>query len=139
MTREELYLVQASWAQVRPISAQAAEMFYRRLFEVAPELRRLFKGDMREQGHRLMDMIDTAVKELERWDHLVPALQALGRRHAGYGVKDADYDAVATALLWTLEKGLGEAFTDEVRGAWIGTYAALTDTMKKAAAEAGSA
>ena len=137
MTREELHLVQASWAQVRPISAQAAEMFYRRLFEVAPELRSLFKGDMRQQGQRLMDMIDTAVKELERWDHLVPALQALGRRHAGYGVKDADYDAVATALLWTLEQGLGEAFTDEVRGAWIGTYVALTDTMKKAAAEAG--
>ncbi len=138
MTREELHLVQASWAQVQPISTQAAEMFYRRLFDLEPELRTLFKGDMREQGQRLMAMIDTAVKELERWDQLVPALQALGRRHAGYGVKDADYDTVAAALLWTLERGLGEAFTDEVRSAWIGTYTALTDTMKRAAAEAGS-
>ena len=139
MTREELYLVQASWAQVQPISTQAAEMFYRRLFDVAPELRTLFKGDMRAQGQRLMGMIDTAVKELERWDQLVPALEALGRRHAGYGVKDADYDTVAAALLWTLEKGLGEAFNDDVRRAWINTYAALTDTMKRAAAEAALA
>ncbi|MDJ0941855.1 MAG: globin family protein [Kiloniellales bacterium] len=139
MTREELYLVQASWAQVRPISTQAAEMFYRRLFEVSPELKALFKGDMRAQGQRLMNMIDTAVKELQRWDQLVPALQALGRRHAGYGVKDADYDAVAAALIWTLERGLGEAFTEEVRAAWIGAYTALADTMKRAAAEAAPA
>ena len=139
MTREELYLVQASWAQVQPISTQAAEMFYRRLFDVSPELKALFKGDMRSQGQRLMNMIDTAVRGLERWDQLVPALQALGRRHAGYGVKDADYDAVAAALIWTLERGLGEAFTEEVRAAWIGTYTALADTMKRAAVEADPA
>ena len=135
MTQEELYLVQSSWEKVRPISRQAAEMFYLRLFDVAPELQTLFKGDMRTQGQRLMNMIDTAVRELERRDRLVPMLQELGRRHAGYGVKDADYDAVAAALLWTLEKGLGEAFTDEVRLAWTSTYTLLADTMKSAAAE----
>ncbi len=136
MTEQELHLVQSSWENVRPISRQAAEMFYFRLFGVAPELKTLFKGDMRTQGQRLMNMIDTAVKQLDRRDRLVPALQELGQRHAGYGVKDADYDAVGAALLWTLEKGLGEAFTDEVRLAWTSTYALLADTMKSAAAPA---
>ena len=135
MTRQELDLVQSSWAQVRPISAQAAELFYRRLFDIEPQMKDLFKGDMRVQGQRLMDMIDIAVNDLDRWDQLVPALEALGRRHVGYGVKDADYDAVAAALLWTLEQGLGPAFTEEVRLAWINTYTRLADTMKRAAAE----
>ena len=139
MTPEELTLVRTSWAKVQPISTQAAELFYHRLFDTAPELKALFKGDMRAQGHRLMDMIDTAVRGLESWDQLVPAVQALGRRHAGYGVKEADYDAVAAALLWTLEQGLGDAFTDEVRAAWINTYGALADTMKSAAREAAAA
>lgn len=135
MTRQELDLVQSSWAQVRPISAQAAELFYRRLFDIEPQMKDLFKGDMRVQGQRLMDMIDSAVNDLDRWDQLVPALEALGRRHVGYGVKDADYDAVAAALLWTLEQGLGPAFTEEVRLAWINTYTRLADTMKRAAAD----
>ena len=86
-----------------------------------------------------MTMIDTAVKELERWDQLSPAVQALGKRHAGYGVKDADYDTVADALLWTLQTGLGADFTDEVRLAWVNTYTALADTMKAAAAEEAAA
>lgn len=135
MTRQELDLVQSSWAQVRPISAQAAELFYRRLFDIEPQMKDLFKGDMRVQGQRLMDMIDIAVNDLDRWDQLVPALEALGRRHVGYGVKDTDYDAVAAALLWTLEQGLGPAFTEEVRLAWVNTYTRLADTMKRAAAD----
>ena len=139
MTREELYLVQSSWRQVLPIAPQAAELFYFRLFEVAPELTALFKGDMREQGQRLMSMIDAAVNEMDRWDELVPTLRALGERHAGYGVKPADYDAVASALLWTLEKGLGEAFTEEVKQAWAKTYGHMADTMKGAAAETTAA
>ena len=78
MKREELHLVQSSWEKVRPIATQAAEVFYGRLFDAAPELRRLFKGDMHEQGQRLMHMIDTAVTGLDSWDELVPAVQALG-------------------------------------------------------------
>ena len=135
MTEEEIHLVQSSWQRVRPITTQAAELFYFRLFDTAPELKALFKTDMAQQGHRLMEMIDTAVGKLEHWDQLAPAVQALGRRHAGYGVKDADYDKVASALIWTLDKGLGEAFTEEVKAAWITTYSALAETMKSAAAE----
>ena len=139
MTKEDLHLVQSSWALVRPIADQAAELFYDRLFGTAPELRRLFRGDMPTQRRRLMRMIDTAVGELENLDDLVPLLQDLGRRHAGYGVRDADYDTVAGALLWTLERGLGDAFTDDVRRAWIATYTLMADTMKGAAAEAAAA
>jgi hemoglobin-like flavoprotein len=135
MRQEEIYVVKSSWAKVLPISTQAAEMFYRRLFDVAPELKALFKGDLHEQGQRLMHMINVAVNGLERWDHIVPTLHALGRRHAEYGVKDADYDAVASALLWTLEQGLGEAFTDDVKQAWNTAYTLLAGTMKNGAAE----
>ena len=135
LTAAEIHLVQTSWEKVRPISAQAAELFYNRLFGIAPELKALFKTDMGEQGHRLMEMIDTAVTNLDSWDQLVPAVQALGRRHVGYGVKNADYDSVAAALLWTLEQGLGEAFTDAVRAAWVSAYTALAETMKSGAAE----
>ena len=136
MTNEDVRLVQSSWAQVRPNSAQAAELFYSRLFAVAPQLKRLFKGDMQMQGQRLMRMIDTAVTELESVDDLIPVLEDLGRRHAGYGVRDADYDTVAGALLWTLEMGLGDAFTDDVKRAWTQSYTMLAETMKKAAATA---
>ena len=135
MTEDEVHLVQSSWERVRPISTQAAELFYSRLFETAPELKALFKTDMQQQGHRLMEMIDVAVGKLESWDQLAPAVQALGRRHAGYGVKEADYDKVAAALLWTLQKGLGAAFTEEVKEAWITVYTVLADTMKSGAAE----
>ena len=136
MTEEERDLVQESWAKVQPIASQAAALFYGRLFILAPGLKSLFKGDMTAQGERLMHMIDTAVGGLENLDELVPALEALGERHAGYGVTEADYDTVAAALLWTLEQGLGEAFTEDVKAAWITAYSVLADTMKRAAAQA---
>ena len=117
------------------IAEQAAEMFYRRLFELDPSLSRLFKGDMREQGRKLMSMIGAAVKGLDDLERLVPVVRKLGARHAGYGVKDRDYATVAQALLWTLEKGLGEAFTPDVREAWVAVYGVLADTMKRAAAD----
>ncbi|HIP79299.1 MAG TPA: hemin receptor [Kiloniellaceae bacterium] len=138
MTEEERSLVQESWAKVRPIYSQAAALFYGQLFILAPDLKSLFKGDMTAQGERLMRMIDTAVDGLDNLDELVPALEALGERHAGYGVTDADYDTVAAALLWTLEQGLGEAFTEDVKAAWVTAYSVLADTMKRAAAEAAA-
>src|SRR5262245_8873882 len=118
MNSEQKVLVQESFAKVVPISETAADLFYNRLFELDPSLRPLFKGDMKEQGRKLMDMIGVAVKGLDDLDKIVPAVQALGQRHVGYGVKDKDYDTVATALLWTLEQGLGQDFTPEVKTAW---------------------
>lgn len=134
MTPEEITLVQGTWQKVVPIKDTAAELFYGKLFELDPTLRPLFSGDMKEQGRKLMTMISVAVNGLTRLDTLVPAVQDLGRRHAGYGVKDEHYATVATALVWTLEQGLGAAFTPEVKAAWVKTYGVLAGTMKAAAA-----
>ena len=133
MTPEQITLVKDSFAKVAPIAPQAAALFYGRLFEIAPEVKPLFKGDIEEQGRKLMQVIAAAVGALDRLDTIVPTVQALGRRHVKYGVTDAHYDKVAEALLWTLGKGLGDAFTPAVKEAWTITYTVLADTMKAAA------
>ena len=136
MTPEQAELVKSSWAKVVPIADKAAELFYGKLFELDPSLKPLFKGNMVEQGKKLMKMINTAVNGLDRLDEIVPAVQQLGVRHISYGVKDEHYDTVGVALLWSLEAGLGDAFTDETKTAWATVYGVLADTMKAAAAEA---
>jgi hemoglobin-like flavoprotein len=138
MTPRQIELVKSSWAQVLPISDKAAALFYGRLFELDPSLRMLFKDDMTEQGKKLMKMINTAVNGLDRLDDIVPAVQQLGVRHISYGVKNEHYDTVGAALLWTLEAGLGDGFTDEIGAAWADTYGLLSGTMKNAAAEAAA-
>lgn len=136
MTTDEIALVQNSWQRVVPIRDRAATLFYGRLFELDPSLCRLFNGDMTEQGRKLTTMIDTAVNGLSDLERIVPTVQNLGRRHQMYGVRDQHYDTVVSALLWTLERGLGDAFTPAVRTAWTTTYAALATTMKNAARDA---
>jgi len=126
--------VQESFTLVEPIAETAAELFYGRLFEIAPNLRDLFKGDMVEQQKKLMAVLKVAVTGLDNPDRLVPIVQTLGRRHRDYGVEDQDYDTVAAALLWTLEQGLGEQFTPEVEEAWVAVYTLLATIMKDAAA-----
>lgn len=133
MTPRQKELVQTSWEQVAPIADTAASLFYGRLFEIDPSLRPMFKSDMSEQGRKLTQMIAVAVRGLDDLDTRVPAVQALGKRHAGYGVKDEQYATVATALLWTLEQGLGDSWNDEVKESWIVVYTILANTMKGAA------
>jgi hemoglobin-like flavoprotein len=135
VTQTQKTLVQQSFAAVAPIADDAAALFYRRLFELDPSLERMFKSDMTEQRKKLMQMLTAAVKGLDRLDQLVPVVEDLGRRHAGYGVSDAHYDTVGAALLWTLEKGLGDAFTPAVHEAWAAVYGLLAATMKNAAKE----
>ena len=134
MTPENQILVRESFAKVVPIAPQAAALFYDRLFVLDPALRQLFKGDMAEQGRKLMAMIGTAVANLARLEAIAPAVQDLGRRHADYGVLPSHYDIVATALLWTLGQGLGDAFTPAVEAAWTEAYTVLAIVMKDAAA-----
>jgi hemoglobin-like flavoprotein len=136
LTVHQKTLVQESFAIVAPIADDAAALFYRRLFELDPSLGRMFRGDMSEQRRKLMQMLTAAVKGLDRLDQLVPVVQDLGRRHATYGVEDRHYDTVGAALLWTLEKGLGKAFTPETKEAWTTVYGILATTMKQAAQEA---
>ncbi len=126
-------LVQGTFAQVAPIADKAAEIFYTKLFEKDPSLKPMFKGDMKDQGKKLMAMIGTAVNGLDNLDALIPAVQNLGKGHAGYGVEDKHYDTVGAALLETLEVGLGEKFTTEVKSAWTEVYTVLATTMKDAA------
>lgn len=128
----DIALVQATWEMVVPIADTAAQLFYGRLFELDPSLRRMFaQTDMAEQRKKLMQIITVAVRGLDRLDELLPAIEAMGRRHSGYGVTDAHYDTVAAALLWTLEKGLGAWFTPQVRSAWTETYTVLAAVMQR--------
>ena len=129
VTKEQIILVKGSFAAIVPIADDAAALFYRRLFEIDPRLERMFRGDMAEQRRKLMQMLTAAVKGLDRLEQLVPVVEDLGRRHAGYGVLDEHYDTVGTALLWTLEKGLGPAFTPETKEAWAAVYGLLASTM----------
>lgn len=135
MKPEQVTMVKDTWAQVAPISEQAAELFYGKLFELKPQYEALFKGDMKNQGKMLMSMLNTAVNSLDKLDAIVPAVQELGKRHVGYGVVDEDYDTVGEALLWTLGQGLGDAFTDEVKEAWTLTYTTLATVMIDASKE----
>jgi hemoglobin-like flavoprotein len=134
MTPDAQRLVRDSFAKIAPNAEAAAGMFYDRLFALDPSLRRLFNGDMTEQRRKLMTMIGTAVANLHRLDTIVPAVQDLGRRHAGYGVAPSHYQTVAAALLWTLEQGLGDEFTSETRQAWVECYTTLASTMQHAVA-----
>lgn len=131
------HLVQDTWMQMERIADAAATLFYDRLFELDPSLRPLFPAtDLRDQKRKLMQTLTVAVRGLHRLEDLTPALEALGRRHVGYGVQDAHYETVGQALLWTLEQGLGAAFTDQVRDAWVETYRLVTSVMQRAAREA---
>lgn len=132
MSPKQIALVQASWKQVQPIADQAAALFYSRLFTLEPSVKRLFRGDMQEQGKKLMQMIGVAVNSLARLESIVPAVRALGRRHAGYGVEARHYSVVGSALIWTLAQGLGKDFTQEVEDAWRTAYRVLADTMQQA-------
>ncbi|MEM1083794.1 MAG: globin family protein [Verrucomicrobiota bacterium] len=133
LTEAQKNLVQESWEKVVPIADTAAELFYGKLFELDPAVKPLFAdADMKEQGKKLMQMIGVAVKGLDTLGELVPAVQALGKRHVDYGVKAEHYDTVGAALLDTLAKGLQDDFTPETKEAWTITYTTLATVMKEA-------
>jgi hemoglobin-like flavoprotein len=139
MRPEEVELVKGTWKSILPIRDTFGELFYRKLFELDPSLRALFKGDMKEQGRNLVAMISIAVRHLGTPETVLQALRELGRRHASYGVRDAHYDTVATALMLALGLSLGEAFTPAARQSWESAYDLLARTMKGARAGVASA
>ena len=133
MTPTEIGLIRDSWIAVEPIADTAARLFYGRLFELDPAIERLFRRtDMDAQRKNLMQTLTVVVKSLDRLDQILPAVEALGRRHAGYGVREGHYATVGAALLWTLEQGLGDAFTTDVRKAWTTAYGTLASVMIEA-------
>lgn len=134
MDSSDVSLVQDSFAKVAPIADTAADLFYERLFAIAPEVRPLFPDDMSEQKAKLMQTLAVAVRGLDRPETVIPALEDLGRRHVGYGVEAAHYDAVGAALLHTLARGLGDGWNPELERAWTRTYALVATTMQSGAA-----
>ena len=140
MERKTIRLVQESWKAVAALGPDAAALFYDNLFRADPTLRRMFTGDMAQQGEKLMQMLGLAVARLDDLDKLVPVLRSLGVRHAGYGVQDHHYTVVGDALMQTLAAGLGDAFSAECEIAWVMVYGLVARTMMGAAhAEAARA
>ena len=129
MTPEQVRSIQESFAKVAPISEQAAALFYGRLFEIAPEVKPLFRGDMTEQGRKLMATLGVVVNSLGKLEAILPAASELAKRHVDYGVTAEDYTPVGAALMWTLEQGLGTEWTPELAQAWGAAYALLSDYM----------
>jgi hemoglobin-like flavoprotein len=135
MTPEQVKLVHDSFAQVAPIGASVANLFYDRLFHIAPEVRPLFPDDLTGQKAKLMQMLALAAVNLHQVERIIPAVRELGRRHAGYGVTPGHYERVGAALLWALEQSLGPAFTPHIKDGWAAAYATIANAMKTAAAE----
>ncbi len=129
MEAKEIDLIAKSFAEVKPVSAQAAELFYSRLFEIAPAVKPLFKGDMAEQGRKLMGTLAYVVNGLADIPSILPAASALAKRHVGYGARPEHYGPVGEALLWTLEQGLGPKWNAETATAWTKAYATLSAYM----------
>lgn len=136
MTPEKIAMVQASFKKVVPIAGTAADIFYDKLFEIAPQVRPLFPDDMSDQKMKLMQMLAVAVNGLTKLDEILPAVQDLGRRHTGYDVTEEHYAFVGEALLYALGQGLGDEFTDELKAAWAETYGVLASVMIDAQKEA---
>ena len=133
MNENTIEMVQKSWAKVIPSVDAVGQIFYDNLFEMDPKLRSMFKGDVKAQSRKLMQMVSIAVSKLRSLDALVPVLQDLGVKHIEYGVQPAHYDTVAAALLKTLDAGLGDAFTPQLKAAWVDVYSLVAGTMIDAA------
>jgi hemoglobin-like flavoprotein len=136
MTEDQKILIRSSFAKIAPDAPAVAALFYDRLFTIDPTLKALFKGDMSEQGRKLMAMIGVAVANLDNLEAIIPAVQQLGARHAGYGVPNDSYTTVGAALLWTLEQGLAPDYTPQMAQAWTDCYATVAAVMQQGAAQA---
>lgn len=133
LSEHQISLIQDSFKKVVPIAGTAAQIFYAKLFEYDPTLRPLFKGDMDQQGQKLMKTLGTAVSGLRDLNKLVPVLQGLAKQHLDYGVKLEDYTPVGNALIYTLGAGLKEDFTPETKAAWIALLKVVIEVMRAAA------
>jgi hemoglobin-like flavoprotein len=133
MTPEQARLITTSWSRVASLADSAIGQFYNRLFEIDPSARLLFRAtDMPEQRRKLIEALSLALQSLDDLEALTPTLEELGRRHQRYGVTAAHYDSVGQALLWTLEQGLGTAWTPAMAAAWTELYGQLSSVMKHA-------
>ncbi|MBW4888737.1 hypothetical protein KXQ82_03385 [Mucilaginibacter sp. HMF5004] len=129
METEEITLVKESWKLVAVNPLAAGQLFYSRLFQIAPELKPMFRSDMATQSNALTTMIGYVINKLDKLDEIIDEVANLARRHVKYGVKDEHYTIVGEALLWTLKMGLGEHWTPQVSAAWVKCYTLLSSAM----------
>lgn len=129
MTPNQIQLVQSTLPFLVSEKEQVARLFYSRLFQLDPAVRDLFPTDLAQQGQKVMTMLGTLISGLARPEQIVPILQALGQRHAEYGIKESHYATAGSALLWTVERCLGPGFTADMRDAWIAFYFVVSRTM----------
>ena len=140
MTQKQVELVKATWTLVATMDpVVVGGLFYNRLFEIAPQVKHMFRGEMPEQSKKLMAMIGFVINKLDKLDDIIAEVAKLGQRHGGYGVKPEHYAIVGNALIWTLEKGLGDIWDAQVKAAWVECYTILSEAMINAAAEAEKA
>lgn len=138
MTNQQINHVRSTWAMVAALDAETVGgLFYNRLFEIAPEVRHMFRSPVAEQSKKLLSMIGYVISKLDKLDDIIDEVAKLAQRHVQYGVKAEHYSTVATALLWTLEQGLGEEWTEDVKEAWVLCYTTLAGAMIAAAGETG--
>jgi hemoglobin-like flavoprotein len=133
VTPGEIELIQRSFERVAGTKIETGQLFYDRLFFIAPELRPMFSTDIRVQSSKLMDTLAYAIGQLPDGPNLAATLQKLGRRHLDYGVKPEHYDKVGEALIWTMEKLLADDWTPELQASWASLYANAAKIMKEAA------
>lgn len=134
MTTQQIQLIKSSWSSVAALDQQTVgSLFYNRLFEIAPEVKPMFRGSMPEQSKKLLTMLAYVINKLDKLDDILEEVAKLAQRHVTYGVKDKHYAVVGEALLWTLEKGLGDKWSEEVKEAWIVCYVTLSTAMINAA------
>lgn len=115
-----------------------ADEFYRRLFELAPDVRVMFKGDMELQSKKFSDMLAWVVAHLENPDDLSRELRTLGARHNDYAVKVDQYAPVGSALIWMFQRTLGDRFTSEMEEAWLEAYAFISSEMERGSRQAAT-
>jgi hemoglobin-like flavoprotein len=136
LSQQQIKLIKQSWRNFMGVSpTTVGDLFYSKLFADHPSVRKLFPNDMNEQYKKLVDMLTAIVVRLDDLGTISDEIAAMARRHVDYGVKPAHYKIVGTALLWTLEKGMGSDWNKEVKEAWTVCYTILADTMIKAASE----
>jgi nitric oxide dioxygenase len=132
LTERQIRLVQFSFEKITENIDQSAALFYDHLFHLDPSLKAMFKGDMRQQGRKLMQTLLVAVNGLDDFGAVAPSIRELGKRHVNYGVQPKHYELVGTALLWMVEQGIGNQYTSEICGAWTQLY----DELKNVAIQA---
>jgi hemoglobin-like flavoprotein len=132
MNAQQIALVQKTFERIEPIAQETGDLFYNRLFEIDPGVKPLFKGDIKKQALMLMTVIGLAVRGLDRPESIADSVKALGQRHHGYGVRVPDYNTFGAALIWALQQSMGDAFTPDVRDAWVEAYSVLSQAMKAA-------